>query len=588
MTSAALLRLENRLARTAARYVLHAERTGATVADLVGTRLPWYVVRNEAGDDPGAPEVAEILIYDEIGGSFGVSAKKFAEDVAAITAPRIHLRINSPGGSVFDALAMRASLRHHASPVTTFVDGLAASAATVVALAGDEIVMMDGSQMMIHDASMTVDANPAEMARALDIITRESDNLAALYQKRAGGDVADWRELMQAETWMFAAEAVEMGLADRAEGDTPASEPDMARHFDLTRYDYRYAGRRAAPAPRPPTRRQPALVRQQRSSGATLLIGTGTDASEAGEARRAAYSGVHGSGNAGQAPDPDDSPCGGARLLPFAAQLRVAPRLVEKNGRQMHRLEGEATVFGRWYDMYDDFGPYQERVHAQAADATLAAGPDVAFLTNHRGITMARTTNGTLELRRDAQSLPVVAYVNPDREDVRTLVSAIADGLVTEMSFAFMLEAGIWNEDFTEFTIMRFNLNRGDVSAVNYGANPYTSIAARSREILNHDLDQLPAGAARAAVARLQARADYGRPASGSTTTTSASGTVWVADVPVVPAPPDTLIDPAAALDGRAVSAVARWLAEAEPERSMSTVAGWVEATEADKLGPRP
>jgi len=80
---------------------------------------------------------------------------------------------------------------------------------------------------------------------------------------------------------------------------------------------------------------------------------------------------------------------------------------------------------------------------------------------------------------------------------------------VTEMSFAFLLAdgAGRWNEDFSEFRIGEADIDRGDVSAVNYGANPYTDVSARSREVLA-DLDHLPAGAARAAVARLQARAD--------------------------------------------------------------------------------
>jgi hypothetical protein len=90
---------------------------------------------------------------------------------------------------------------------------------------------------------------------------------------------------------------------------------------------------------------------------------------------------------------------------------------------------------------------------------------------------------------------------------VRDLLVAIDDKTVTEMSFAFMLEDGEFSSDFSQFRIKRVDLNRGDVSAVNYGANPYTSIMARSREIMA-ELDHLPAGAARAALARLQHRED--------------------------------------------------------------------------------
>jgi phage head maturation protease len=124
---------------------------------------------------------------------------------------------------------------------------------------------------------------------------------------------------------------------------------------------------------------------------------------------------------------------------------------------------------------------------------------------------MARTTNGTLELSVDASGLHSTAYLNPKRTDVRDLLVAIDDKTVTEMSFAFMLDDGEFNEDFSQFRITKVDLNRGDVSAVNYGANPYTSIAARSREIMA-ELEHLPAGAARAALARLQHREDLAQP----------------------------------------------------------------------------
>jgi hypothetical protein len=86
-------------------------------------------------------------------------------------------------------------------------------------------------------------------------------------------------------------------------------------------------------------------------------------------------------------------------------------------------------------------------------------------------------------------------------------VIAIDDKNVTEMSFAFMIEDGKWSPDFTEYRINAYDIDRGDVSAVNYGANPYTSVAARAREILA-DLDHLNPGAARAALERLQHRPD--------------------------------------------------------------------------------
>jgi HK97 family phage prohead protease len=197
---------------------------------------------------------------------------------------------------------------------------------------------------------------------------------------------------------------------------------------------------------------------------------------------------------------------GPARLQPFAAQ-ELRAKLIEHEGQERYQLDGYATVFERGYEMWDFFGPYTEIVSAGAADATLAADPDVAFLVNHRGVTMARTTSKTLLLEADALGLRPRAYVNPKRQDVRDLVVAIDDKDITEMSFAFLIDDGEWSEDFTTYRINAFNLDRGDVSAVNYGANPYTSIAARSREVLA-DLDHLPAGAQRAAYERLARRLD--------------------------------------------------------------------------------
>jgi HK97 family phage prohead protease len=201
-------------------------------------------------------------------------------------------------------------------------------------------------------------------------------------------------------------------------------------------------------------------------------------------------------------------PSGAARLQPFpvpAGELRA--QKVDRNGEERYQLDGYATVFGRAYEMWDFFGPYSEIVEAGAADDTIAADPDVAFLVNHRGVTMARTTNKTLELEADALGLRSRAFLSPKRQDVRDLVVAVDDKDITEMSFAFLITEGGWNDDFTEFRIKQFDIHRGDVSAVNYGANPYTSIAARAREVLA-DLDHLPVGAARAALERLQHRPD--------------------------------------------------------------------------------
>jgi HK97 family phage prohead protease len=242
-----------------------------------------------------------------------------------------------------------------------------------------------------------------------------------------------------------------------------------------------------------------------------------TDLVTAAAARAAAYGGIGGEKLNRTAPPQE---VGSARLVPCQAQLRA--KLETRGDQEMYRLAGTASVTDKPYRMWDMFGEYDEIVERDAFAKTLAAGPDVAFLLNHRGMTMARTTNGTLELSMGDDGLRSTAWLNPKRQDVKDLVLAIEDGNITEMSFAFMLEHGQWNDDFTEFRITQLDINRGDVSAVNYGANPYTSIAARSREILS-DLDRLPIGAARAALDRLQARDDLRGPLRAPTVAEKAS-----------------------------------------------------------------
>lgn len=200
-----------------------------------------------------------------------------------------------------------------------------------------------------------------------------------------------------------------------------------------------------------------------------------------------------------------------ARLLDFPAKLRATPE--KRNGQDMVHLQGHASVVDVAYEMWDFWGPYDEIIDGGAFDETLAADPDVAFLVNHRGLTMARTRPGpnggksTLELEMDDVGLLTDAWVNPKRYDVSDLVVAVDDGNVDQMSFAFMLDEGWWNDDFTTFKITQVDIDRGDVSAVNYGANPYTDIAARSREILAN-LAHMPVGIARAALRQLQERDD--------------------------------------------------------------------------------
>ena len=217
-----------------------------------------------------------------------------------------------------------------------------------------------------------------------------------------------------------------------------------------------------------------------RSAAETKLKGLMTKI-QAAEKNRAA---MEMGSRAYRSENPGEIPGGDWRRQSFPAELRGTYKK-NTNGKDFYEVEGYATVYNRKYQMFDRAGPYFEDVESRALDISLAGNPDVAFLTNHKGVTMARTRVGggktpSMTLMSDSTGLHVRALLNLARTDVRDLAHAIDDGCVDEMSFAFMIEKSAWDDDFENFTILQANIDRGDVSAVNYGANPFTSISARS------------------------------------------------------------------------------------------------------------
>lgn len=211
----------NRAATSADRDLLRRVRPQlAARAD----RRDWYSIRN-VGE-----RSAEIFIYDEIG-YWGVSADDFCRDLAALNVDTIDLRLNSPGGDAFDGIAIYNSLRMHRATVHGYVDALAASAASVIAMACDSLTMRRSSRLMIHDASGLAVGRAADMRAFADLLDALSDDIAATYAAKAGGTVAEWRERMLAETWYSAVDAVEIKLADQrdpdpGEGEEEEEEPD--------------------------------------------------------------------------------------------------------------------------------------------------------------------------------------------------------------------------------------------------------------------------------------------------------------------------------------------------------------------------
>lgn len=146
------------------------------------------------------------------------------------------------------------------------------------------------------------------------------------------------------------------------------------------------------------------------------------------------------------------------------------------------KLTGYASVFASPYNVYGgpDAGGWTETVDRRAFTNTLRGNPDVHLLINHDGMPLARTKSGTLKLSTDSRGLYVEADLDRSDPDVQRLESKMRRGDMDEMSFAFRTLRQEWNADETERNLTEVDINRGDVSVVNYGANPATTTSLRS------------------------------------------------------------------------------------------------------------
>jgi len=188
----------------------------------------WFTMKADNDN-----KTAEIVIYDEIGKSWWgedtVSAKQFLDDLTALgDVDAITLRVNSPGGDVFDGVAIHNSLKNHKAKVTAHVDGIAASAASFIVMAADKIVMPANSFLLIHGASGMSWGNADDMRAVADDLDRIDKSLTSTYVARAGSTTAKVKALMKEDRLMDAAEAKDWGFADEV-----TAEKKMAAKFSL-------------------------------------------------------------------------------------------------------------------------------------------------------------------------------------------------------------------------------------------------------------------------------------------------------------------------------------------------------------------
>lgn len=200
--------------------------------------------RAEAGKEEATVWLYDVIVSDDFWG--GVSAITVGKELAALRdVPTIHLRINSPGGDVFAGRAMEQLIREHPSNIVAHIDGFAASAASYVALAADEVRIAEGGMYMIHKAWTLGWGNSEDLLKTAALLEQIDESLVKTYAQATEQDADQIREWMRDETWFSAEDAVKYGFADRL-ADASASN---RAGWDLSAYE---RPPETAPEPEPP------------------------------------------------------------------------------------------------------------------------------------------------------------------------------------------------------------------------------------------------------------------------------------------------------------------------------------------------
>ena len=213
--------------RNQARLIDLPEGIARDRAVAFNRRMNHEFTARQANDD------AVITIYDEIG-YWGITASDVRRELDAITASNITVRLNSPGGDVFDGIAIYNDLLGHDANVNIEITGLAASAASIIAMAGDTVRIAQSAFIMVHNAWGVVFGNKHDMNEFADVLARIDESLAKVYAARTDDlDLSEIVAMMDAETWLSAEDAIADGFADELlNGDDDAPQAI----FDLSVY----------------------------------------------------------------------------------------------------------------------------------------------------------------------------------------------------------------------------------------------------------------------------------------------------------------------------------------------------------------
>lgn len=179
---------------------------------------------------------ADIYIYDIID-YWGMSSRQFLTDISKIKKGVINVHINSPGGSVFEGVAIYNTLKQHKARIKVYIEGLAASIAALIAMSGDEIYIAENAFMMIHNPYTIALGDSSEMRKTADLLDKITETIAETLAKRSKSGIKGVLEAMEAETWYNGKEAVEEGLADGLIEISPEDTEKTKNRFDLSVYN---------------------------------------------------------------------------------------------------------------------------------------------------------------------------------------------------------------------------------------------------------------------------------------------------------------------------------------------------------------
>lgn len=215
-------------------FKYRSEKNAEAVSRLWGKPLnkpDWYAIRAQEKDE------TEIIIYDVIGWPY-IDADSFVRDLARIDTGKITVRINSPGGDVFDGIAIFNALSAHKAKVTTRIEGLAASIASVIAVAGDEVQAYKSTMFMIHDPWVLAIGNQYDLRDIAEILEKHGKAMIDIYADNSNVGKRDLKQMMRDETWLTAKEAHDRGFIDQVldtgEGAKAEGLADGRTKFDLS------------------------------------------------------------------------------------------------------------------------------------------------------------------------------------------------------------------------------------------------------------------------------------------------------------------------------------------------------------------